>query len=239
MKARRFQFASLFVVAMLVAVVSVRSASALTIDLSLELANVWTPSFSAILSPQPDVSSTFPGPVGLEYNVSISASGLAAGEAAFGGVGFDVELGPGLTAPFGWTPNTDTFPAGPPGPPGDLNKWDENADLGTAGDLVGIVALVAGGVSPPDPRFGFAEPGPSAVGQLFLNWDGAQQSFVNLNIDSVIALNANDNNLLLNVTNAATTNATGGSAVLGIPEPATLMLAGLGLACIGMYRRRS
>jgi len=201
-------------------------AGAAILDLQATVVAVDPLSF-AVLVPQPDLSVSPQPARTLQVDLAFEVSDFSAGERNFANMAFDVTLAPGVTDLFNWIPNTDTFPAGPPGPAGDLAAWATNLDAGASStDLQGILASIAGSLSEGDPRSNLGESGPQGVGQLFLEWDGMTPGVVSF--DNLLFSMVNDGGLI-----DPASQSVGPTIQLGaIPEPASIALAGLGLVSL-------
>jgi len=167
----------------------------------------------------------------------------------FGALNMDLSPITGVTRPAaqvgsirtGWLANNpfwDSDNDGTVDPANDARTYGDNADLGTANDLVGIVLdidpLVATNANDPRPTLGkVASPG-SLLGSIWVTWNGTAQGKVTADLKQGGFYNPTTNLLVSDLAAAPNDSA----ANFNVPEPSSIALLGLGgLAAI--RRRRA
>jgi hypothetical protein len=185
-------------------------------------------------------------PYTLRVDFSFTISDLQPGQAGFGSATFNIPLAGILnqsSAALGWNPEVGTtVDSNGPEPGGMKNKWANNGDFGSPGDLYGIIV----GTDPPDfgpinvdPRRVFGQNGDEYFGSVFLEFRG------HLGDRGVMAVEGNGgsvydaNNML--VADSVTVTGELKYFFVGMPEPSSAILLGLGgailVACGRRFRR--
>ena len=173
----------------------------------------------------------------VDYSVHVQPGTLLPGERGFAATGFTIQLGPGVTdAGGGWQPNIATVDSNGALPGGIVPAFATNVDGGTPGDLVGILAAIAGGITNAnDPRTKIGQDGGiSYIGSVFLQWDGVTTSTIST--DGVLMTSLSTTGQFNVPALPAPPSIT---ALVSVPEPTTVALAGLALCGLAFRRRHA
>jgi hypothetical protein len=204
-------------------------AHALTVTVTPTVTKAFDLAFADI--PLPDIN-TFPGFAAIyQVDLMMSATNLQAGEAGFANAGFSVTLDNLTDAAGGWQPNTTQVDTNGAAPGGLQPLFATNVDGGTPGDLQGILSSIAGGVTNAiDPRRTVGQTSPALLGSVFVQWDG------------VTPANFSTAGLLFSANSTTGTflaeqQGTVESVAFGVPEPSTIVMAGLSMLGLAFRRR--
>ncbi len=176
----------------------------------------------------------------LQIDFSFTIADLRDGELGFGNAAFNVHMTNSLTqssvAP-GWNPDSGrTIDINPHY---SVGLWADNGDYGIAGDLQSIVV----GTDPRDflpvgrdPRRVLGRNGYEYFGNVFIELSGTHGTIGSLSVEGDGGSVYDANNKLVD----AGVTVTGGSIdfLVGVPEPSSFVLLGLGGVLLGAYGTR-
>ena len=177
----------------------------------------------------------------MQIDFTFTISHLQPDELGFGNAAFHVILGGALnqaTAAPGWNPDTSIVSRTGLIPGGTRDKWADNGDYGIAGDLHDIVV----GTDPPDfgpwgvdPRRVLGKYGDEYFGNVLFELSGIHGTVGSLSVEGDGGSYYNANNKLVD----AGVTVTGGAIdfFVGVPEPPSAVLLGLGGVLLGVYGR--
>jgi hypothetical protein len=217
--------------------------SAATFTLTPVVTESFLPDFTPIPG-APDTTTMNGAARVFKVEFHIATSNLQAGEAGFGSVAFSVNgLNLGLfDAAGGYQPNGATTDSNGAAPGGTVPVFANNGDQGVAGDLIGIYANIANGITAPavtDTRLKVGQAGGvSRVGEVYVQWDANSLQTLSLvgngpvGPEFVTYTTAGQLGALQNVLSESV------SFGSEIPEPATVALAGMALVGLIAVRRR-
>jgi hypothetical protein len=181
------------------------------------------------------------GPLTYEVQFLMTLDSLAAGEDGFGLIGFNIDLGAGLSdsGDAGWTPNNPPVDTNGPTPGGTGNNmFGTNTDSGPSGtDEQGMLVQMATGqfTNAVDPRRAVGEAGstfpvPFNLGTMFILWDNVTNATLSIG-GAQFAVKMTDGSFVGN--QAGTT----GTVTFGVPEPTSIAMVGLSMVGLAFRRR--